>query len=164
MMKQLVKFLLAILIAAPLTGIVISACSEEDICGSTRKTFVCIPLRQHPSLADSLINDTIPALTIMAAGTDSIILNAQENVKEFELPLQYISEITKLVFVYEEGLPDTVTIEHTNIPFFLSVECGFEIRQEILKNPDCTKHRLEQIVLNKSTVNNDGTPNLYFIY
>lgn len=162
-MKKLVYVFLTALIMLPLAGTMLTACSDEDVCSSNRQMFICVPMRPHPFVPDSLIRDTIPLLTIKTVGKDSVIINQQQNVIDFMLPLKYDSAATSLVFQYNETTTDTVTIQHTNNPYFLSMECGFEIRQTI-DSAIYTDYRLQEVVINQSTQSNDGTANLLFIF
>ena len=76
-------------------------------------------------------NDTLDSLTVTAYGTDSIIINKQKRVHDISLPLRYTADSTKLVFEYSRNKRDTVVIRHSNTPYFLSMDCGYQMKQSI---------------------------------
>jgi len=78
------------------------------------------------------VNDTLDSLTITAFGTDSIILNNQKRVHGLSLPLRYTADSTVLVFHYSKDVKikkDTIVIRQKNTPYFLSMDCGYQMNK-----------------------------------
>lgn len=160
-MKKLVKLVLIFMIAYPLIGIAVAACTDESDCSMAgRATLRCT----IQTLVDGrMANDTLDSLTVTAYMTDSIILNNEKSVVEVFLPLRYTNDTTTLVFHYSRRTRDTITIQHTNNPKFVSMDCGYEMKQAILEL-EHTKHRLDSIHITSKSTNNDGTKNLELFY
>ena len=91
-------------------------------------------------------NDTLDSLTVTAYGTDSIIINNQKKVHDISLPLRYTEDSTKLIFKYSRTKSDTMVIHHTNTPYFLSMDCGYQMKQAIT-SITCTRISLDSIYI-----------------
>jgi hypothetical protein len=103
-------------------------------------------------------------LTITAAGTDSIILNNATDVHTLTLPLRYTADSTVLVLHYGEEYPnDTLTIRQTNTPYFLSMDCGYQMKQNIVGG-SYTRHLLDSIYIANKEAGIYGTENLKLFY
>lgn len=99
-MKKLIKLILFLMIAYPLTGAIFSACSEESDCSMTGRPMVYANMYTINPETKAVLNDTLDSLTVTAFGTDSIIINNQKKVHDIALPLRYTSDSTILVFHY----------------------------------------------------------------
>ena len=127
-MKKLVRLVILGAILCPIISIAIS-CSEEADCSMTARPMVnCILYRVDPE-TQYVENDTLDSLTVTAYGTDSIIINNQKKVHDISLPLRYTEDSTKLIFKYSRTKSDTMVIRHTNTPYFLSMDCGYQMKQ-----------------------------------
>lgn len=160
-MKKLVKLVLILIIAYPLAGIVISSCTDESDCSMAGRAMLRATI--NTIVDEKMVNDTLDSLTITAFMTDSIILNNEKRVSEVYLPLQYTNDTTILVFHYSKTGRDTITIRHTNNPKFVSMDCGYEMKQAIL-GLKYTEHRLDSIHITNQSTNTDGTKNLELFY
>ncbi len=107
------------------------ACSEDADCSMTARGMVNCHLYTINRETKAIQKDTLDSLTVTAYGTDSVIINRQKNVHGISLPLKYTEESTKLIFKYSETKRDTIVIHHTNTPYFLSMECGYAMKQTI---------------------------------
>lgn len=160
-MKNLAKLILILMIAYPLIGVAVSSCAGESDCSTAGRAILNVDLR---TLIDNVaVNDTLDSLTIVAAGTDSIILNNGRNVTSFWLPLQYTRDTTVLVFRYSRLTTDTLTIRHSNVPQFVSMDCGYEMSQTIL-SLTFTRNRMDSIRILSNITNTDGTRNLQIFH
>ena len=79
------------------------------------------------------------------------------------LPLRYTVDSTVLVFRYSSATTDTVTIYHTNTPYFLSMECGYQMQQAI-SEVCITRHRLDSIYVSYNEAGIDGRENIKLFY
>ena len=146
------------MLVLPVAGFIISSCAEESDCSLTsratlRGTFYTLDDNNIRTAAE------VETLTITALGTDSVILNKDTKVKMIFLPLQYTVDTTALVLHFSDELKDTIVIKHTNTPYFVSMECGYEMNQAITS---CyyTRHKLDSIDIKNNNANKDGTENL----
>ena len=108
-------------------------------------------------------NDTLDSLTVTAYGTDSIIINNQKKVHDISLPLRYTEDSTKLIFKYSRTKSDTMVIRHTNTPYFLSMDCVYQMKQAITDVP-CTRISLDSIYIKDNEAGIYGKENLKLFY
>lgn len=160
-MKQLIRFVLAGVLSCPLMG-VLGSCSEEADCSMTGRPMMnCIVYTLDE--AGMAVCDTLDSLTVTAFGTDSVLVNNQRNVRDLTLPLRYTADSTVLVFRYSRHTADTLTVRHTNVPYFLSMDCGYQVQQH-LTSVTCTRHRLDSIHVSDNEVGLYGSTNLQLFY
>ncbi|AVM51912.1 hypothetical protein JN06_00995 [Bacteroides zoogleoformans] len=161
-MKNLIRFIIFGCICCPLLTAVL-ACSEEADCSMTARGMVKCYLYKMDKAAQTAQNDTLDSLTVTAYGTDSIIINNQKNVHEISLPLRYTADSTKLIFKYSKIKRDTVVIRHTNTPYFLSMDCGYQMKQAITK-VRYTRTSLDSISIANHEAGIYGKENLKLFY
>mgnify|MGYP006947718836 CR=1 FL=1 len=107
-MKKLIKLILFLMIAYPLTGAIFSACSEESDCSMTGRPMVYANMYTINPETKAVLNDTLDSLTVTAFGTDSIIINNQKKVHDIEmqnwLPIFHrdMAAITISAFLYRK--------------------------------------------------------------
>ena len=161
-MKKLVRLVILGAILCPIISIAIS-CSEEADCSMTARPMVnCILYRVDPE-TQYVENDTLDSLTVTAYGTDSIIINNQKKVHDISLPLRYTEDSTKLIFKYSRTKSDTMVIRHTNTPYFLSMDCGYQMKQAIT-SVTCTRISLDSIYIKDNEAGIYGKENLKLFY
>lgn len=162
-MKKLFNLSIAVTLLYALTSL-FYACSEEADCSLTdnRGMIVCNVCQIDPTLGTA-IKDTLDSLTITAAGTDSIIANRLAEVSIFSLPLRYAVDSTQLIFHYVRKVTDTVVIRHTNKPYFVSMDCGYQMQQSIT-DIRYTRRSIDSIYIANPEANINGTKNLDIFY
>lgn len=163
-MKKLVKLVLLCLIAYPIAGIV-SSCSEEEDCSMNARPMMQCYLYTIDEQS-RVVRDTLDSLTITAFGTDSVILNNQKNVSSLSLPLRYTADSTVLVFHYSRDprfRNDTLVIRQQNTPYFLSMDCGYQMKQAITGG-SYTRNALDSIHIETAEVSIYGNENLQLFY
>lgn len=161
-MKKFVKLILTLMIVCPLIGIAASSCAGESDCSTAGRAMLNAHIYRLTD-DNTAQRDTLDSLTITALYTDSVILNNQKDVFIVSLPLRYTNDTTTLVLHYSKQTRDTLMVRHTNNPNFVSMDCGYEMKQIGLEYK-YTKNRLDSIrVLNNST-NTDGTENIKLFY
>lgn len=113
---------------------------------------------------------TIPdTLSVSALPKDTTILNRALGIASIKLPLSYAQDEDTLLFKFKTKsgqVCDTVYISHTNIPHFVSLDCGTSIFHEI-KGIRITQRRatadfptaIDSIAIANSKVNYDETEN-----
>lgn len=161
-MKKLVRLVILGAILGPIISTIIS-CSEEADCSMTARPMVnCILYRINPE-TQYVENDTLDSLTVTAYGTDSIIINNQKNVHDITLPLRYTADSTQLIFRYSRTESDTMVIRHTNTPYFLSMDCGYQMKQAIT-SISSTRVSLDSIYIKDNEAGIYGTENIQLFY
>lgn len=147
---------------ATLLASIIQACSEEPDCSMTARGW--LQCNFYTLSEDGrAVNDTLDSLTITAFGTDSVILNNQKEVRNLMLPLRYTVDSTVLVFRYSRMTTDTLILYHTNTPYFLSMDCGYQMQQEVT-GARYSRHRLDSIYISYNEAGIDGRENIKMFY
>ena len=161
-MKALVKFIITGAFLFPILSVVISCSEEADCSMATRAMMQCYFYTLGPE-TEVVSNDTLDSLTVTAFGTDSIIINNQKKVHDLSLPLRYTADSTVLVFRYSKTLTDTLVVYQTNTPYFLSMDCGYQMKQSI-KDVNYSRHSLDSIRIVNKEAGIYGTENLKLFY
>lgn len=161
-MKALVKFIITGAFLFPILSVVISCSEEADCSMATRAMMQCYFYTLDPE-TEVVSNDTLDSLTVTAFGTDSIIINNQKKVHDLSLPLRYTADSTVLVFRYSKTLTDTLVVYQTNAPYFLSMDCGYQMKQSI-KDVNYSRHSLDSIRIVNKEAGIYGTENLKLFY
>lgn len=150
-----------LLIGAVLLGF--TACSEDTDCSDSARPYLNCSIYRIDEATQQLVKDTLANLTVTAFGTDSILINNESEVSFIKLPLQYTQENTTFVFHYNQNLRDTLIIQHSNKPYFLSMDCGYQMRQNI-KEVTTSFNAINDFKLRYRAANIDETENIQFIY
>ena len=161
-MKKLVQLIILCAILLPAAGSILS-CSEEADCSQAARGMPNCNLYTILAETNMVEKDTLDSLTITAYGTDSVIVNNQKEVKDLTLPLRYTEDSTVLIFRYNEKQTDTVVFRHTNTPYFLSMDCGYQMQQSVT---GCTYSRpvLDSIYISNPEASIYGTENIKLFY
>lgn len=162
-----VSLLLTVLAIAAPAALTMNSCSEISDCSIEGRPMInCTLLKVDPT-TDDIARDTLESLTVTALGTDSIILNRGVSVSSLSLPLSYVSDTTTWVFHYDypddPAVSDTVSVIHTNTPFFESLDCGYSVKQAVVA-VDYTTLRIDSIKILDVNTNTNGTENLKIYY
>lgn len=146
-MKNLIRLIISGILLCPLIG-GMTSCSEEADCSATARAMMQCNLYKMNPETQLVTKDTLDVLTVTAMGTDSVIINGQTNVSDISLPLQFATDSTALILQYgQDGeRKDTVIIRHTNTPYFLSMDCGYQMKQHITA-VSWTSHLLDSIYI-----------------
>lgn len=145
-MRGLCLFFLGLL----LMSVGFSACSDIN-CTSSSASYANYLFKDRN---DSTLRflDTLSVFTTTLSGRDTVLMNRLVSDTAMALPVSYSLTADTLYFFYfwrknnlKEAL-DTVVVEHTNIPFFSSPECGISVTHAIQK-VNYTKHFIEEIQL-----------------
>lgn len=141
----------------------IISCSEEEDCSATSRPMTNCYLYKMDRATQTILKDTLDSLTITALGTDSVIINNQKKVRDIILPLRYAKNVTALVFHYSKTQRDTILIHHTNIPYFVSMDCGYQMKQTI-DSISFSRHALDSINIKNSEAGIYGKENIKLFY
>ena len=160
-MRQLIRIIFGSLLLCVFIGFTAS-CSEEADCSMAERPMMNCNLYTLDRDGYA-IRDTLDSLTVTAWGTDSIIVNNQQDVRDLTLPLRYTADSTVLVFRYSRNTTDTILIRHTNTPYFLSMDCGFQMKQTIT-GVRCSYHKLDSISTTNNEAGINGRENIRLFY
>ena len=146
------------------------ACTEDADCTDANRAMMNVGFFTYIKdtmpdgfVRDSLVGIAFDTLTVTAFGTDSVIINKDIRVSSVSLPLRYAEETTIFVFHYSEDYKDTITLAHHNTPYFMNMDCGYQMKQELT---GCTHMRylLDSIVIKDAKLGVYGTENLALYY
>lgn len=167
------KIIPLILLIGCVIGIICSCTEDDDCSGNVRRMLTANILTViSTDTARWETPYTLDVLNVYAYGTDSVIINDDQDVKTLSLPLRFNVEETIMVFSYmlhsEDTLPqrydkDTIVFRHHNTPYFLTLDCNFVVKQE-LTDLQYTTHVLDSIVIVNPTASNNGTENIKIYY
>lgn len=131
------------------------SCEDDADCTETNRPMVSVRICK----ADGSL-DTIPFLTVTVMESDSVLVNKDTNVTRLSLPLSYRKGETHWVLHYSNEKTDTIHLGHTNTPYFLNPDCGYQMRQE-LKDASSSRHYITQTEIKKAQILNDNEENLW---
>lgn len=103
------------------------------------------------------------AVTVTAAGTDSVLINQESGLSAMELPLRYTSTRDTFVVRYSDTMIDSVYVEHENIPHFISMDCGMGMYYHIA-GVSSTHYAIDSIKLVNQDVNYDAAEHIKIYY
>lgn len=114
------------------------------------------------------LSDVLTITTVRTDGTDTILLNQQQNADSFELPMSFGQTVDELCLTRDrqdgsEVRRDTLWIEKTNEPHFESVDCGVNYFHTIT-GVRHTSHTIDSVTINKRNVNYDASVSHLYIY
>ncbi|MGN0067094.1 MAG: DUF6452 family protein [Bacteroides sp.] len=141
----------------------LQSCDEEEDCSLNARPMMNCNILAINEETGHYEQAAINQLTITAFGTDSVIVNRETNVKSLSLPLCYTADSTHLVLHYSDGKQDQVIIRHSNTPYFLSMECGYQMKQQI-ESVSYTRTVLDSIALTYNEAGIYGRENLKLYY
>lgn len=151
-------------------AMMVAACSSVD-CPVENTVATVVKLQRADGTPDTLRTDTLTITSPKAGGADTTLLNRSINTVAFQLPVSYTQLVDTLYLTLADTSQtnhkvyhDTIYISKTNSPHFESVDCNLSYFHEITA-VEHTRHRIDSIVINKSSVNYDLTKEhlrLYF--
>lgn len=71
------------------------------------------------------------SVSMVINGADSTVVNHLTASTELALPMCYTQETDTVILHFAELADDTLFIEHTNIPYFISMDCGTGMYHEL---------------------------------
>ena len=92
-------------------------------------------------------------------GKDSIVVNRLVGASELQLPVCFTQECDTLLFEYSNNINDTLYIEHTNIPYFVSTDCGMAMYHH-LTGLRYTNNLIDSAAIKEAFINYDWNENI----
>ncbi|MCD8260609.1 MAG: DUF6452 family protein [Bacteroides sp.] len=115
-------------------------------------------------------NDLTPTsdapLTVTAGGTDSVLINLSTS-NYFRVPLNYTNDSTVFYLYFQSSADpgtdapaDTIILYYENKPFFISMECGTAVFQD-LESVKYTTNQFDSIAIIDRNVTKDETSHIH---
>lgn len=154
-------------ISAILTAIVlfiIASCDNGADCNINNVAYNRIQLYSAIADGDTIVSgkysypDTL-TVKLVVNGNDSIIVNRLVGASELQLPICFTQECDTLVFEYSGADNDTLYIEHTNIPYFVSSDCGMAMYHH-LTGLRHTHSLIDSAAIKEAFINYDWNENI----
>ena len=154
-------------ISAILTAIVLlitASCDNGADCNINNVAYNRIQLYSAIADGDTIVSgkysypDTL-TVKLVVNGNDSIIVNRLVGASELQLPICFTQECDTLVFEYSGADNDTLYIEHTNIPYFVSSDCGMAMYHH-LTGLRHTHSLIDSAVIKEAFINYDWNENI----
>jgi Family of unknown function (DUF6452) len=142
------------------------ACSNDETCRKNKYVSLQVSLYkaiQNPlnySYVSSPWSLTSPtdSISVQGIGVDSILYKNSKNINQLNLTLKKFINQTKYQ-ISINGIKDTLTITHTNLTEFLSLECGC-LKVYNIDTAFVTKHEIDSIKIINHQVNTDNATNI----
>ncbi|MBQ3152485.1 MAG: hypothetical protein IJB77_03365 [Bacteroidaceae bacterium] len=154
-------------ISALLTAIVLlitASCDNGADCNINNVAYNRIQLYSAITDVDTIVSgkysypDTL-TVKLVINGNDSIIVNRLVGASELQLPVSFTQECDTLVFEYSGADNDTLYIERTNIPYFVSSDCGMAMYHH-LTGLRHTRSLIDSASINEAFINYDWNENI----
>lgn len=148
---------------------IITSCSEESDCSMTARPSMVSYFYKYGASKNIILKDTLSYLTVKALETDSILLNAGEKISSFNAPLRYKHNEKEgtTAIVYEfDNIPannDTIWVSYESSIFFVSIDCGNQIKQTITRINRYTENTIDKVTLKYPEANNYDRENIQII-
>ena len=140
-----------------------AACDNGTDCNINNVSYNRIQLygttEQRDTLNDSYSYPDTLTVKLLINNNDSIIINKLVGASELQLPVSYTHECDTLIFEYSGNITDTLYIEHTNIPYFISTDCGMAMYHR-LTNLRHTNNLIDSAAINEPFINFDWNENI----
>ena len=113
--------------------------------------------------------DTVQAITmdsvwVKGLGNDSVLYNNTKTVTSISLPLHKLQDTSRFVIRFN-NVYDTLTIVHTNIQKYLSLECGCLVTHKLDSvKSSTTKHIVKRIKVKYDNVSTTQRENLQIYF
>ena len=153
--RSLIEMFLAII----LPGFLYSSCSNGNDCVIDNVSYARFNFYDKTN-TNIKLDATI---TVTAAGTDSILVNQEANAKGLELPVSYTGHIDTFIVKYTDLMRDTIFMTHTNIPYFISMDCGMAM-YHLVEDVKYTHYAIDSIKLVNPQINFDTNENFKIYY
>lgn len=98
-------------------------------------------------------------VSLMVNGEESVMINHVVNTGNVSLPMSYTQERDTVIFRYDDGLCDSLYIDHTNTPYYQSMECGTLMFHK-LEGLKSTNVWIEDAAIVNDIVNFEGHENI----
>lgn len=124
-----------------------SACESND-CMLSSESYCSMTFVDGQGTAVKL-QDTLT----VSSTADVVIINRKLGADGMELPLSYTASVDTFFLHYSTRLADTLWVEHQNLPYFSSMDCGTVMHYKLL-GIKSTNHLIDSVRVIDSEVTN----------
>lgn len=164
MTRKAIKPIFTVLVA--ICAIIAGSCDSGYDCGIDKTSFNRIGFYNIDAGNVERAYKFPEALTISLRvnGKDSIVINHITDANALKVPMSYTNECDTVVFRYENNATDTLFVNHENIPYFISMECGLAMYHR-LQSIRHTEAFIDSVAIINDYVNFENNENikLYFV-
>ena len=151
-----IKIFSIIIIAAITMATTMNSCDNGSDCNINNVSYNRIQLYDATNPQDTIAgNYSYPGtltVKLLINGKDSIVVNMLTDASELQLPVSYTQECDTLIFEYRDNITDTLFVGHTNIPYFISTDCGIAMHHR-LTNLRYTHNLIDSAAIKEPTIN-----------
>ena len=142
--------------------IILSACDNGGDCKIYNTAYYRTLFRSIDDITGDEVPYTFPEpldIRLVVNGSDSLVINNMTSDTELALPMCYTQECDTLLLEFGTITTDTLFVEHTNIPYFISMDCGTGMYHNItgLRH---TKNFIDSAAIIHPFINFDANENI----
>lgn len=138
------------------------ACTNDNSCHENR--YVVMTSDFYTQTNDTTTTYTMDSIWVEGLGNDSILYQNTKSVSSISLPLQKLRDTTQFVIRFN-NIYDTLTVVHTNIQQYLSLECGCLVTHQIDSLlTKTTYHKVKKIKVKYTNVSTTAKENLQIYF
>lgn len=145
-----------------LVAIALTGCDNGGDCKIYNTAYYRTLFRSIDAATNEEIPYTFPEpldIRLVVNGNDSLVMNNMTSDTELALPMCYTKECDTLLLEFGSFITDTLFVEHTNIPYFISMDCGTGMYHNItgLRH---TRNFIDSAVIIHPFINFDANENI----
>ncbi len=142
--------------------IILSTCDNGGDCKIYNTAYYRTLFRSIDAITGDEVPYTFPEpldIRLVVNGSDSLVINNMASDTELALPMCYTQECDTLLLEFGTITTDTLFVEHTNIPYFISMDCGTGMYHNItgLRH---TKNFIDSAAIIHPFINFDANENI----
>ena len=152
-------FSIALLLIAVVAYI---ACTSDNSCHENR--YVVMTSDFYTVKNDITKTFTIDSIWVKGLSNDSVLYQNTKSVSTISLPLHKLQDTSMFVIRFN-NIYDTLTIVHTNIQRYLSLECGCLVTHKLDSlRSSTTTHKVKRIKVKYDNVSTTSRENLQIYF
>lgn len=98
-------------------------------------------------------------VSLVVNGKDSTVVNHLTDATDLALPMSYTAPCDTVLIEFGDIATDTLFVHHTNIPYFISMDCGVGMYHEIT-GVNSTGQFIDSVAVIHSYINFDSNENI----
>jgi hypothetical protein len=150
-------FFIAILLSATILYI---CCTSDNDCRENR--YVVMTSNFYTLKNDTAKAVTMDSIWVKGVSNDSIIYKNTKSITSISLPLQKMKDTTRFVVRFNATY-DTLTLIHTNVQSYLSLECGCLVTH-VLDTSYITHHKAKSTKILHNNVSTKKIENVQIYF
>lgn len=157
-MKNIGKSIVKVAAIATLLLVAVTSCDNGYDCTLNNTSYNNIGFYSAETKSKYAYPDALN-VSLMVNGKDSIMIYHITSAEGVSLPMSYTHDTDTVVFHYESGHCDSLYIEHSNEPYYQSMECGTLMFHKI-EDVRYTDVWIESVAIQNKNVNFKGNENI----